>query len=49
MPSGDPTPLLGFDERLGIGAWLVWLAVLAVALRRQPVAARGEASSHRHA
>jgi uncharacterized protein DUF998 len=49
MPSGDPTPLLGFYERLGIGAWLVWLTVLAVVLMRQPVAAPGEARGHRHA
>ena len=49
MPSGDPTPLLGFYERLGIGAWLVWLTVLAVVLMRQSVAAPGEARGHRPA
>jgi hypothetical protein len=49
LPSGDPTPLLGFYERLGIGAWLVWLTVLAVVLMRQSVAAPGAESTRRQA
>jgi hypothetical protein len=32
LPDGDPTPLLGFYERVGMGAWLLWIAVLAVML-----------------
>jgi hypothetical protein len=32
LPDGDPTPLLGFYERIGMGAWMVWLTVLAVML-----------------
>lgn len=37
LPSGEPTPLLGFFERVGIGAWLLWLAVLATTLLRTRV------------
>lgn len=29
-----PTPLMGFYERVNIGAWLLWMAVLAVVLWR---------------
>lgn len=36
LSDGDPTPLLGFYERVGIGAWLLWLAVLAITLLRDP-------------
>lgn len=32
IPTGDPTPFLGLLERIGIGAWLLWMAVLAVLL-----------------
>jgi hypothetical protein len=35
IPDGDPTPLLGFYERVGMGAWMLWLAVLACLLLRE--------------
>jgi predicted alpha/beta hydrolase len=34
-----PTPMLGIGERISIGAFLLWVAVLAVALWRAPVGA----------
>lgn len=39
IEAGDPTPYMGLLERVGIGAWLVWMAVTAVALwhRREAV------------
>ena len=36
LPDGDPTPLLGLYERIGIGSWLQWMAVLAVMPIRGP-------------
>jgi hypothetical protein len=40
IEAGDPTPYMGLLERVGIGAWLVWLAVTAIALwqRKETVA-----------
>ena len=35
VPAGDPTPWMGLVERISIGAWLLWIAVLAVALLRR--------------
>jgi Protein of unknown function (DUF998) len=32
LAAGDPTPWLGVVERIALGVWLLWLAVLAVAL-----------------
>lgn len=32
IPKGEPTPWLGLSERVSIGAWLLWLVVLAVIL-----------------
>jgi hypothetical protein len=32
-----PTPILGIGERISIGAFLLWVAVLAIALWRAPV------------
>ena len=32
LAAGEPTPWLGVVERIALGAWLLWLAVLAVAL-----------------
>jgi hypothetical protein len=32
-----PTPVLGIGERISIGAFLLWVAVLAVVLWRAPV------------
>jgi hypothetical protein len=29
---GEPTPWMGLYERIGIGAWLLWMVVLAVVL-----------------
>ena len=40
IAAGEPTPYMGLLERIGIGTWLLWLAVLAVILLRrskQPV------------
>jgi hypothetical protein len=34
IEAGDPTPYMGLLERIGIGAWLLWMAVLAVVLLR---------------
>jgi hypothetical protein len=34
--AGQPTPFLGLLERIGFGAYFVWLTVLAVALWRRP-------------
>jgi hypothetical protein len=35
VEAGDPTPYMGLLERIGIGAWLLWLAVAAVVLLRR--------------
>lgn len=35
IEAGDPTPYMGLLERIGMGAWLVWIAVLAVILWRR--------------
>jgi hypothetical protein len=37
LAAGEPTPWLGAVERIHIGAYLLWVAVLAVALLRRPV------------
>jgi hypothetical protein len=34
VPAGDPTPWLGFYERISLYAWLLWIAVLAIMLLR---------------
>ena len=34
LATGDPTPWIGLTERLCVGAFLVWVGVLAVALLR---------------
>jgi hypothetical protein len=38
MAAGEPTPWLGIAERILLGAYLLWVAVLAVALIRTPQA-----------
>lgn len=35
VEAGDPTPSMGLLERIGMGAWLLWLAVVAVYLLRR--------------
>jgi hypothetical protein len=35
VEAGDPTPYMGLLERIGMGAWLLWLAVAAVVLLRR--------------
>lgn len=35
LPDGNPTPRMGLYERTSIGAWLLWMAVLAVRLLRE--------------
>jgi hypothetical protein len=35
IEAGDPTPYMGLLERVGIGAWLLWLAVASVVLLRR--------------
>jgi hypothetical protein len=40
LPDGDPTPWMGLYERINIGAWLLWMVVLAVALLRSGPATR---------
>lgn len=34
IAAGEPTPWLGITERIGIGAYLLWVAILAVSLLR---------------
>jgi Protein of unknown function (DUF998) len=34
IQAGDPTPYMGLLERIGIGAWLLWMAALATVLVR---------------
>lgn len=34
LARGEPTPHLGLVERMMLAAWLLWMAVLAVVLRR---------------
>ena len=36
IPEGKATPYLGLFERASIGAWLLWMTVLAVVLMRGP-------------
>lgn len=46
VEAGDPTPYMGLLERIGIGAWLLWLAVAGIVLLQtsrdteQPAATR---------
>ena len=35
IATGAATPWMGLVERIGIGAWLLWLAVLGVLLLRE--------------
>jgi hypothetical protein len=35
VEAGEPTPSMGVLERIGIGAWLLWMAVTAVVLLRR--------------
>jgi hypothetical protein len=34
LAAGEPTPWMGLLERIGIGAWLLWMAIVAVVLWR---------------
>ena len=34
LAAGAPTPYMGLLERIGIGAWLLWMAVVAMVLWR---------------
>ena len=43
IEAGDPTPYMGLLERIGIGAWLLWLVVVAlILLRHDPGASRDD-------
>jgi hypothetical protein len=44
IEAGDPTPWMGLLERIGIGAWLLWVAVVALIL----LADGGSRPTHRH-
>jgi hypothetical protein len=35
IEAGDPTPYMGLLERIGMGAWLLWMAVVSVVLLRR--------------
>ena len=35
IKAGEPTPYMGLLERVGIGAWLQWMAVVAIRLLRR--------------
>lgn len=39
VEAGDPTPYMGLLERIGIAAWLLWLAVASLILLRRTQAA----------
>lgn len=43
MVTNQPTPWMGFEERVNIYATMLWVAVLAIALLRAQVARREEA------
>lgn len=45
IASGQATPLMGLYERISVAAWLVWLAMLAIALLR--VGSRPASTSRR--
>jgi hypothetical protein len=34
VPTGEPTTWMGLFERISVGAWLLWLAVLAIVILR---------------
>jgi hypothetical protein len=36
LGAGEPTPWLGVIERIALGVWLLWLAVLAIVVMRGP-------------
>ncbi len=40
LAKGEPTGRMGLYERIGIGAWLQWMAVLAISLLQRSGAAR---------
>lgn len=43
IEAGEPTPCMGLLERIGIGAWLLWVAVVAIGLiHRQARESRGD-------
>ncbi len=47
IEDGDPTPWMGFVERVSYGAWLLWMAGLAIVLlRREPVGDREREDDH---
>jgi hypothetical protein len=35
IEAGDPTPYMGLFERIGIGAWLLWMVVVGIVLLRR--------------
>jgi hypothetical protein len=41
LATGEPTPWLGFLERVSVGAWLLWLVVLALGLMIEAPAPHG--------
>jgi len=45
IEAGDPTPYMGLFERIGIGAWLLWMVVLATVLMRRTTRLR---VGHKH-
>ena len=34
LPAGEPTPYMGLAERVNLGTWLLWMAVLGIVLLR---------------
>ncbi|WP_404386328.1 DUF998 domain-containing protein [Knoellia locipacati] len=52
IEAGDPTPWMGLLERVGMGAWLLWMVVVAVVLLRRDRArdevAAAEVSARSH-
>jgi hypothetical protein len=42
IETGEPTPYMGLLERIGIAAWLLWVAVVAIGLiRKQALELKG--------
>ena len=46
LAAGLPTPWLGLCERISAGSWLLWLALLAIALLNEPRPARRPSRGH---
>jgi hypothetical protein len=48
VAAGDPTPWMGLVERASYGAWLTWMAVLAIVLLRRSRQQTSQGPAERH-